>query len=185
MLDAELQNILQAAAVNFLQVQNLKHTIHLIRQDNEVLPLSRKEIPVLPQMGNRKIKTNSTNWRNFFYLIAKSENESECLYLQPSMENVPWPSRSISLWMQHLNYVLKSNIKFRILMLYKTITCLLAFLLFYQIQMKPHIINFSQKSAMLTYNWGTNDLEKVAMNAASNHMPYFRGQIPGIDGHWC
>ena len=49
-LEAALQNILETAAVNLPQINNLKRTIHSQRKDNNLppTPLRREDITVLP-----------------------------------------------------------------------------------------------------------------------------------------
>ena len=50
-LGATHQNILETAAVNLPQINNLKRTIYLQRKGNDLplTPLSRKDIPILPE----------------------------------------------------------------------------------------------------------------------------------------
>ena len=50
-LGATLQKILETAAVNLPQINNLKRTIHNQRKGNDLppTPLGREDIPVLPE----------------------------------------------------------------------------------------------------------------------------------------
>ena len=50
-LEAALQNILETAAVNLPQINNLKRTIHSQRKGNDFppRPLRREDLPVLPE----------------------------------------------------------------------------------------------------------------------------------------
>ena len=102
-LGAALLNISETAAVNLLQINNLKHTIHSQGKDND--------LPPTPLRSEERYQVTKAG-EQFLVLIVGLKTMSIFRSLQLSKVLIFYPITATGLWMEHLNYIQKYFIKF-------------------------------------------------------------------------